>query len=127
MKDSSEYYKEEDNRALERLELQQKKLHDRHNSEELQVDKFDYMNIVNANNRLCPKGGEKLSNYIEKLKVHQEISHQVNWDTHVDNPYKVWHTHRIPAGCFMCKDQEFIGVLIQALEVINHLHPNITF
>ncbi len=123
MKDQSEYYTKE----LERLELQQKDLHDRYSSKEIKVDRHDYSRIVNANIKIAPKSGEKLKNYIEKVKVHQEISQEVNWKTHVDNPYKVWHTHKLPMGCFMCKDTEFISVLVQVLELIDKSNPNISF
>ncbi len=119
---SKEYLEE-----LRKLELQEKQLRDRYNTEEESLDPHDFKRIVNADIKLAPQTGEKLKHYIEKLKIYQEISHKKNWDTHVDNPYKTWRTHKIPLGCFMCEDQQFIRVILQVLEVLSSRYPKDKF
>jgi len=119
----TEYYDKE----MERLEKLQKELHDRHNSENVNVDKSEYQRIVNAQLHVAPLGGEKLPDYIQRIKIYQKLASDLNWNTHVDNPYKTWHTHKNPVGCFMCQDTQFIGVLIQVLQCIIEQYPEFTF
>lgn len=119
----TEYYDKE----MEKLEKLQKELHDRYNSEPLSVDKNDYQKIVNAKIKIAPIGGENWIQYIERIKIYQKIAFDKNWSTHVDNPYKVWHTHKNPMGCFMCEDTAFISVLIQVLECMAENHPKDKF
>ncbi len=115
----TEYYDKE----MERLEKMQKDLHDRHNSEPLEVDPSDYQRIVNAKTKLAPIGGEKWLEYVQRIKIYQKIAFDKNWKTHVDNPFKTWHTHKNPMGCFMCEDTAFIAVLIQVLECMASVYP----
>ncbi len=119
----TEYYDKE----MERLEKLQKELHDRYNSEELEVDKHAYRKIINAKVKLAPIGGEKWIQYIERIKIYQKIAFDLNWGTHVDNSYKIWHTHKLSSGCFMCNDSAFIAVLIQVLECMAENHPKDKF
>ncbi len=119
----TEYYDKE----LEKLEKMQKELHDRYNSEPVEADPDNYRKIVNAKTKLAPISGEKWAEYVVRIKIYQKIGFDLNWATHVDNPYKVWHTHKNPAGCFMCSDQVMIGVLIQVLECMAENHPDSKF
>ncbi len=119
---SKEYLKE-----MRALELQEKKLRDRYNTEEKSRDIHDYKRIVSAKIKIAPIGGEKLSDYVKRLIVYQNLAKEKNWETHVDNPYKTWHTHKNPLGCFMCEDTQFIGVTIQVLQVIADTYPEYTF
>ncbi len=127
---------EQYDKELEQLEKQQRELRerklsqdrDRYSSENyVNVDPHDYMKIINAKINISPKTGETLEKYIIKLEAYQQTSAKKNWDTHVDNPYKVWRTHKLPLGCFMCEDQQFIDCLLQVLQVINHYHKDINF
>jgi len=119
---------------MEKLEKQQAELRkqqegntrDRINTISQPVNRNDYMRIVNADIQLSPKSGEKLKDYIKKIKIFQDISYVKNWETHVDNGRKTWYTHKRPS-CFMCEDQQFISVIIQSLQVINKQNPNIHF
>jgi len=123
-------------KELAKLERQQQELRDRQDSrdkdryntlEEGKSLRHDYMKIVNAKINLAPSTGDTLNDYLKKIIIYQEIARLKNWDTHVDNPYKTWRTHKIPVGCFMCEDSAFIGVLIQVLQVINHKNPKLGF
>ncbi len=123
-------------RELEKIEKQQRELRTRQDSED--KDRYNtlepttndnnlYMRIVNAKINLAPSTGETLEDYIKKILIYQEIAKTKNWNTHVDNPYKTWRTHKIPVGCFMCEDMAFIGVLIQVLQVLNHNNKSLKF
>ncbi len=123
-------------KELEKIEKQQRELRarqdqedkDRYNTlEKTSNDKNLYMRIVNAKINLAPSTGETLDDYIKKIIIYQEIAKTKNWQTHVDNPYKTWRTHKLPVGCFMCEDNAFIGVLIQVLQVLNHNNKSIKF
>ncbi len=123
-------------KELEKLEIQQRELRkrqdavdkDRYNVlDEERISKHDYMRIVNAKINIAPSTGEKLNDYIKKVLIYQEIARAKNWETHVDNPYKTWHTHKSPQGCFMCEDTAFINVLMQILQVIDHKNPKLSF
>ncbi len=131
------YYKSGESffdKEMEKLEKQQKRLRqeqedntrDRHNTIAQQSSIHDYKRIINASLQIAPHTGESLSHYIEKLKIHQEISYIKNWETHVDNGRKTWHTHKMPS-CFMCEDQIFISTLIQVLQNINDDKKGIKF
>ncbi len=120
---------------LARLEKQQNELRknaekedrDRHSTLDENIDIHAYRRIVNAKINIAPTSTETLSQYVKKIKVYQEIAHQKNWQTHVDNPYKTWHTHKNPLGCFMCEDTAFIAVMIQVLEVLADKYPKAKF
>ncbi len=130
MKDSSEYY----DREMEKLEQQQVQLRkqqedntrDRINTITQPSDRHDYMRIVNADIQIAPKTGEKLKDYIKKIKIFQDIAYRKNWETHVDNGRKTWYTHKRPQ-CFMCEDQQFISVMVQSLQVISKQNPTLRF
>jgi len=98
---------------------------DRYNTLEANQDKNQYKKIINAKIALAPSTGETLEQYIQRIKIYQKIARDKNWNTHVDNPYKTWHTHKNPMGCFMCDDTQFISVLVQVLECM--LDDNLSF
>ncbi len=100
---------------------------DRYNTIEPPEDENNYRKILNAQNPVAPSSKESLEQYITRVKIYQKIASDLNWKTHVDNPYKTWHTHKNPAGCFMCQDTQFITVLIQVLQVILDQHPTLSF
>ncbi len=119
----NEYY----NKEMERLEKQQKELHDRYNSEPMEVEKSHYKKLVNSKIALAPTMGETIAQYLQRIKIYQKIAFDKNWTTHVDNPYKTWHQHKNPMGCFMCDDTTFIGVLVQVLEIYAEKYPDMVF
>ncbi len=100
---------------------------DRYNTLDEPDDPNNYKKIVNAKINLAPTTEETLAQYLQRIKIYQKISRDTNWNTHVDNPYKTWHTHKNPMGCFMCQDTQFIGVLVQVLQVILDIYPDLHF
>ncbi len=115
---------EEEQRLLN--ERQEANIRDRINTITQPSDRHDFMRIVNADIQIAPKTGEKLKDYIQRIKIFQDISYRKNWETHVDNGRKTWYTHKRPS-CFMCEDQQFISVIVQSLQVINKQNPNLKF
>ncbi len=115
---------EEEQRILR--ERAEQNITDRINTITQPSNRHDYMRIVNADIQIAPKTGEKLKNYIQRIKIFQDIAYRKNWETHVDNGRKTWYTHKRPS-CFMCEDQQFISVIVQALQVINKQNPNLRF
>ncbi len=135
MKDESEFYDAMDKNSLTKLELDQKnkreradaEWRDRYNTTEKQESEHYYKKIVNAKIKIAPISGEKIKDYIKRLKIYQTIAHDKNWETHVDNGKRTWHTHMLPLGCFMCEDTQFISVIIQVLEILSDDNPKFTF
>ncbi len=135
VKDESEYYKVQEQRALERLELEQAQLReresaswrDRYSTDEKQESEYYYKKIVNAKIKIAPISGEKVKDYIKRLKIYQTIAHDKNWETHVDNGKRTWHTHRLPVGCFMCEDTQFINVCMQVMQILADDNPKYEF
>ncbi len=119
---SEDYLKE-----MRKLELQEKELRDRYSTEDKAKDIHEYRRIVSAKLKIAPNTGEKWTDYVTRIKIYQEIAKDKNWNTHVDNPYKVWRTHKLPLGCFMCEDTQFINVLIQVLECMAEKHSQDKF
>ncbi len=135
VKDDSEYYKQQDARALAKLEKEQRELRlreeadwrDRYNTTEKQESEHYYKKIVNAKIKIAPISGENVSDYIKRLKIYQRIAHDKNWETHVDNGKRTWHTHTLPVGCFMCEDSQFITVCIQVMQILADDNPKFIF
>ncbi len=120
----NEYYDKE----MERLERMQRDLHDRYNEEQLVVDKHDYQRVVQSTLKWSPNTGEAWMQYVERMKIHKDISQEKNWKTHVANGKKVWYTHKaIGVDCFMCEDITFISTLIQVIELMANQYPKNIF
>ncbi len=134
IKNQSDFYDAMDANALTKLELDQKTKReradadwrDRYNTTEKQESEHYYKKIVNAKLKIAPISGEKIHDYIKRLKIYQTIAHDKNWETHVDNGKRTWYTHRKPA-CFMCEDVIFITVTIQIIELLADANPDFVF
>jgi len=95
-------------------------LNDKYNSLDIQESIHNAEKIINASQlEYAPRANEKYTNYIQRIKLYQEIAHNKNWKTHVENGRKVWHTHKLPSGCFMCEDTQMISVLIDIITIIS--------
>jgi len=103
-------------------------LNDKYNSLDIQESLHNAEKIVNASQlEYAPKSNEKYITYLQRIKLYQEIAHSKNWRSHVDNGRKVWHTHKLPSGCFMCEDTQMISVLIQVLSIMAYKDPESVF
>ncbi len=114
-------------KELRRYEAELRDLKDRYNTNDKQIDKSNYKKIVNADIALAPSSEESLKQYVERIRIYQKIASDKNWNTHVDNPYKTWHVHKNPMGCFICQDSQFISVLVQVLEYLDRTIPDQQF
>ncbi len=134
VKEMSDYYDGIEQHNLEKLEKEQAELRerdnaswrDRYSTTEKQDSEHYYKKIINAKIKIAPISGEKIYDYIKRLKIYQEIAHTKNWESHVDNGKRTWYTHRKPA-CFMCEDTQFITVCIQVMELLADGNPKYTF
>ncbi len=114
-------------KELKRYEDQIKGLQDRYNTKEKNVDNNSYKKIVNAQLALAPTTGETLNHYLIRLQIYQKIASDREWTTHVDNPYKTWHCHKNPMGCFICDQTKFIACTIQVLQILSDKYPEFIF
>ncbi len=118
-------------KELERLENEQRALRakqeDRYNTEDSQYEIEDFKNIVNSSIEFAPKRGGKWKDYATEVKIYAKMNAKKNIDTHVNNPYKVWHTHKLPLGCFMCEDTNLISVLVRVINLMASKYPSTTF
>ncbi len=118
-------------KELERLEKEQRALRarqeDRYNTKDSQYEIEDFKNIVNSSIEFAPKGGALWTTYATEVKVYAKMNAKKNIDTHIDNPYKVWYTHKLPLGCFMCEDTNLISVLVRVINLMASKYPSTTF
>ncbi len=97
---------------------------DKYNSMDIQGEIFEASKIINAQQlEYAPRTNETYVHFLERIRMYQEIAHNKNWRTHVDNGRKVWHTHKLPGGCFMCEDTQMITVLIHIITIISLKDP----
>ncbi len=102
-------------------------LRDRYNTLEPNTPQYQFARIVNAKINLAPTDKESLKQYLFRIKIYQKIASDKEWATHVDNPYKTWHCHKNPMGCFICQQTQFISVLVQVIEYLDTTSPDQSF
>ncbi len=106
------------------MEEEEANYRDRYNTLEGNKPQYEFARIVNAKIELAPTSKESLQQYIFRIKIYQKIQSDKEWSTHVDNPYKTWHCHKNPMGCFICDGTKFISVLVQVLDYIEKAYPD---
>ncbi len=100
---------------------------DRYNQSESKYEIQDNKEIVDSDIEFSPKTGTSWSEYVTEIKIYAKINAKKNIDTHVNNPYKVWHSHKLPLGCFMCSDTNLISVLVRVIGLMASKFPHQTF
>ncbi len=100
---------------------------DRYSSLEANKPTYAFAHIINAKIELAPTDKESLKQYLFRIKIYQKIAADKEWATHVDNPYKTWHCHKNPMGCFICQQTQFISVLVQVLDFLDQISPDLSF
>jgi len=100
---------------------------DRYSSLENNIPQYQFAHIINAKIELAPTDKESLKQYLFRIKIYQKIAADKEWATHVDNPYKTWHCHKNPMGCFICQQTQFISVLVQVLDFLDSISPDLSF
>ena len=122
--DDTSYFQNE----MEKLERQQKNLHDQYNQEMSEFNVEEYVRKLRAASALkyAISPNEKLSDYMVRLRVHLDIAANKNIDTHVVNRNRgCWFTHKdkFGVGCFMCEDLQLIHYLMSLLEYLCKRYP----
>ncbi len=114
---------------MEKLERQQRGLRDQYNTDQLNQNLHEYLNIANSDKHLiyAIQGDETLKEYLTKLDIHVDLAKTKNWRIHVliGVRGKPWYTHSSPDRCFMCQDNEMIAYLTNLLHLIASKYPDI--
>ncbi len=118
----------EDN-ALEKLEREQKGLHDAYNTLISKENANDYKRLINTPNHqdYSIRKQEKLSTYATRLQEHIRFANKKNYHIHVEIGTRghPWYTHKDPNGCFMCEDTSFLLYLLSVIKALATLNPDI--
>ncbi len=122
-------------RDLERLEEEQRVLHNR--SEQEKKDQYnsldpaynytDYHRIINTSLEFAPQEGQTWVQYYEEMKIHAKIAAKLNRNSHIFGKHGHWHTHVIPGGCFMCSDNIMISMLVKTIGFMANQYPQAIF
>ncbi len=117
---------QEDRDLMEKLELQQKELRDRYNTElKAKVDD-DYQRSVSQDHSEMYQEGQLWSEYHIQIQTYMKIHKEKNWKTHMLGK-KEWYQHRNPMGCFPCQDSTLIKILVQAIGSMAQQYPDQRF
>ena len=127
MVDEKTFYESE----MERLERQQKNMHDQYNQENMEFNAHEYVRKIRQGSMLKygASNGEKLKDYLPRLSVHIDLAAEKNINTHVKNNGRgCWFTHsdKFGVGCFMCEDVNLISYLASIITYFSNKYPNET-
>ncbi len=122
-------------KELEKLERQQREFRklkeqddiDRYNQPDSKYEIQDFKSVTESDIEFAPVKGTVWSDYYTQIKIYAKINAKKNIDTHVNNPYKVWHSHKLPLGCFMCSDTDLISVLVRVIGLMSSQYPDTKF
>lgn len=118
-------------KEMERIERQQKNLHDQYNQENREFNLDEYVRRLRQGSMLKfgLASGEKISNYYERLRIHVDNAAEKNTKTHVwNNGRGCWFTHtdKFGVGCFMCEDLNLIHYLTSIVGYFAKKYPDET-
>lgn len=114
---------------MEKLEKQQRELHDNHNTKEREEWRGEqYVNQLRASSKLlyAINPNEDFENYMIRLQTHVDMQTKKNADTHIwNNGRGCWFTHedKFGKGCFMCEDVNLVSYMSQLLWYFAHKYP----
>ncbi len=122
-------------RELEKVELQQKKLHseksqqdqDQYNTIDPMYNYSDYKRIVNTSLEYAPNEGQSWLEYYQEIQIHAKVSAKTNRNIHIFGRNGHWHTHVDPRGCFMCDDTKMIAMLVKIIGLMSNQYPKNKF
>ncbi len=95
-------------KELEKIERQQRNLHDQYNSEENQRDLGLYAKDTFTNHDYSPHPNQTLASYLIELGIYVKTAQKKAEKMHITCKGGAWYTHRSPLGCFMCEDTQLI-------------------
>lgn len=115
--------------AMEKLEREQRGLHDAYNTLTDKENENDYRHLINTPNHqdYAIRKGEKLQIYATRLQEHIEFANKKNYKIHViiGTRGHPWYTHKSANGCFMCEDTSFLLYLLSIIKALATLTPNL--
>jgi len=118
-------------KEMERLERQQKDLHDQYSQENTEFNEHEYVRKLRVGSMLKYglSSGETLSKYYPRLRAHIDIQAEKNIRTHVKNNGRgCWFTHedKFGVGCFMCEDLNLMHYLASIIGYFTQKYPDET-
>jgi len=118
-------------KEMERIERQQKDLHDQYNQENLEFNETAYVRKLRSGAMLKygMASGETLSKYYPRLRVYIDIAAEKNIRSHVKNNGRgCWFTHedKFGVGCFMCEDLNLLHYQASIIGYLASQHPEQT-
>lgn len=114
---------------MERIERQQKQLHDQYNQENMEFNETEYVRKLRTGSmlRYGLASGEELEKYYTRLRIHVDNAAEKNIRTHVKNNGRgSWFTHedKFGVGCFMCEDLNLIHYLCTIIGYFAKKYPH---
>lgn len=102
---------------------------DRYNTLETPEDETLYHDILDADLRIAPKGGQTWATFLTELKVHIQHAAKKNIKIHIikGSRGKAWFTHTRGDGCFMCEDINLIHVMYSVMLLMAEQYPKNRF
>lgn len=112
---------------MEKLEREQRGLHDQYNTLTEKEDLNDYRRLINTPNQqdYALRTGETLEKWATRLQEHVEFANKKNYKIHViiGTRGHAWYTHKSSNGCFMCEDTQFLLYLLSVIKALATLSP----
>ncbi len=100
---------------------------DQYNTTEPRIDEFDVRNIFQLSQKWAPKKGEKIIDYLPKLKIYTETAIEFSRKTHINGPKGAWYSHRNPMGCFACGLSDILLTSYHIISYISSKDKDLTF
>jgi len=113
-------------KELERLERQQKMLHDQYNTIDEITPRDEYTRIIKANlSKFHLLPSMSLVQIVDRLEFIVEQASSKNIRTHISCAGGAWYTHKDKRGygCFMCEDLYLIKFLLSLVQYLAKIYP----
>ncbi len=114
-------------KELDKLEKQQKGLHDQYNTLDNPIDVKKAERVLNSNLKYAPQLHQTWQQYVQELETHVKYADEKNTQSHINGTRGAWYTHRSPLGCFMCEDIALRHVMLQVLQLMAKQYPKTSF
>lgn len=112
---------------MERLEREQRNLHDQHNTLDERVNVDEYVRIIKANaSRFKMRPSMSLQEISSQLLYIVETAAEKNIKTHINCKGGCWYTHldKNGYGCFMCEDLYLSKYLHSIIQYLASKYPS---
>lgn len=114
---------------MEKLERQQRELHNQYEQENQEFNSHEYVRKLRQARHLeyAIRENETISDYVKKLELTVDLAAKKNSRTHVwNNGRGAWFTHsdKFGVGCFMCEDVNLIHYMFSLIRYFAHKYPS---